>query len=81
MKVVYEHEVGGDGGKAGLYLAEGMVEVKIGYPVKKLLEPVLEKLDPLGVKLKELIPGNFEDAVVDDLVVKIKAEVVKLLSE
>lgn len=81
MKTVYEHDIGGDGGKAGLYISGAMVEVKVGYPVEKLIAPVLEKLNPLAEKLKEIIPGNFEDAVVNDLVVKIKAEVVKLITE
>ena len=81
MKALYEHELGSDGGLAGFYIDGKMVEVKVGYPIAKLLDPVLEKLNPLADRLKELIPGNFEDAIVDDLVVKIKAEVVKLITE
>lgn len=81
MKVIYEHDIGGDGAKGGLYVEGSQLQLKVAYPIEKLLAPALEKLDPLGVKIKELIPGNYEDSIIDDMVLKIKAEIVKLLSE
>lgn len=82
MKTIYEHDLGSEGGKAGAYLDGGMVEVKVGYPVAKIVEPIMAQLDPLKEKLKAALPM---DAVTDPLVDKIfeeaKEAIVKLISE
>lgn len=81
MKTIYEHDIGVDGAKGGVYLSGGMVEVKMAYPVVKLVDPIMATLDPLKEKLKAIIPGNWEDPLVDGAFASIKAEIVALLSE
>lgn len=75
MKELLNVGVGGDGGKLAVQVEGGMLKLELGYPVAKLLEPLKVKvLD----KLKALIPGNWEDAILDkgwaDLVASVSEE-------
>lgn len=74
MKELLNVPVGGDGGKFSVQVEGGQLKLEIGYPVAKLLEPIKEKvLD----KIKALIPGNWEDSILD----KGWAELVASVSE
>lgn len=80
MKVIYEHELGADGGKAGLYADEGMIKFELGYPIAKLVDPIMAKLEPLKDKIESIIPGTWDKPILDKAFDDLKAEIVKLLS-
>ena len=61
-------------GQAVLDIDAGMLEVKIQYPVAKLLEPL--KANVID-KLKAAIPGTWDDGILDSL----WESIVKALSE
>lgn len=81
MKVLVEKELGGNGGKVGLYINEGVLEAKASIAVASVVDMVSKPLDPLKAKLEALIPGDWENALVDEAFVAAKAEISKLLSE
>jgi len=81
MKTIVEKEIGGDGAKAGLYLDDGKLKAEVSYPVAKVVEAIVKPLDPLKEKLKALIPGNWDDPLVESAFEGAKTEIVKLLSE
>lgn len=81
MKVIYEHEVGGDGGKAGAYIDGDQLAVKVSYPLAKVLMPVNDVIDSLINKIEAAIPGDWDKAVLEPIRVAAKAELVSLLAE
>lgn len=62
MKSLVEVPVGADGGKVSVVVDQGMLEVKVGYPLEKALSEVKAKFVD---KLKALIPGSWDDALID----------------
>lgn len=62
MKTLVEVPMGADGGKASVVVAEGMLELKVGYPLEKALAEVKAKFVD---KLKALIPGTWDDALIE----------------
>lgn len=81
MRKIYEHEIGSDGAKAGLYVEAGLLEIKASYPVVKILDIVTKPLDPLKEKLKNLIPGDWDGPLIDKAFQEAKDLMAKLLSE
>lgn len=81
MKTILEKPVGADGGKVGLYVEDGNLEVKIQYPVAKIVQPIKTALDPLKAKLEALIPGDWDNPLIDKAFDAAFDEIVKLLAE
>ncbi len=84
MRVIIEKPVGGDGGEVMLDIDKGNVELKVSFPIAKLLDPVSTALENLKVKLEALIPapvGAWVDPAIDTAFKAAEAEVLKLLSE
>ncbi len=81
MKTLIERPVGGDGGKVGLYVEEGNLVQKASYPVDKLVQPLKVALEPLKAKLEALIPGDWENPLIDKAFDESFALFVKLLTE
>jgi hypothetical protein len=73
-KQIVSIPVGHDGGKVGLDIDNGMVELKVSYPVAKIVEPLKTKVVD---KLKSFIPGTWDDALID----KAWAELIAELSD
>lgn len=74
MKEIFSTPVGGDGGKVGLAVDGGALELVVSYPVAKILAPAKALILD---KIKAAIPVQ----VVDDLLDKAWDEAVALLSE
>lgn len=81
MKVLIEKEFGGDGGKVGAYIEDEALQVKVSYPLIKVIQPATNALDGLLDKLKAAIPGTWDDALIDKLKDEYKADLVKFLAE
>lgn len=84
MKVLFSHAVGGDGGQVDADLDQGNLNVKLSYPVAKIVAPLMAPIDALRVKLEALVPavaGAWADPAIDAAFEGVKAEIVKLLSE
>lgn len=81
MKVLIEKEFGGDGGKVGAYIDAEALQVKVSYPLIKVIQPATNALDGLLDKLKAAIPGTWDDALIDKLKDEYKADLVKFLAE
>lgn len=87
MKTIVEktQAIGGDGGQVsgGLYVGDGKLKVTVEgtYPIDKIVDAITKPLDPLKEKLKALIPGTWDDPLVDKAFEAAKAEIVKVLSE
>ncbi len=87
MKVIVEasQDIGGDGAKASesLVLDGGFLKGKfeVAYPVAKALAPVTDLIDKAFGGLKDVIPGDWDNAILDPIKEKIKADLIKLLSE
>lgn len=79
MKTIYEHPIGGDGGKAGAYVDESNITVSVSYPISKVIEPATKAVDNLLDKLKDLIPGNWDDPIIEGLKDEYKKDLVKLI--
>lgn len=87
MKTIYaiERTVGGDGlavsGEVGVQESNLKVQVALEYPIEMIVKPATTAVDGLIDKLKILIPGTWDDALLEDLKKEYKEELVKLLSE
>lgn len=83
--VKIEQAIGGDGGKieAALGVAGDQLAatVAVTYPIAKIVAPATEAFNKAADKLKEAIPGTWDDAIVDRVKVEFEKELVKLLSE
>ena len=79
MNKLFEHAIGGDGGKVVADIDAGELEVKLSYPIAKILQPILDKLDVLEVEIEKAIHGDFEDSVVHGLLGEAKDAVIKLI--
>lgn len=80
-KVIYETAVGGDGGKAGLYVDGGDISVKATFPIAKIVEPATKALDAALDKLAQVIPGDWDNALIEKVKVEYKEELIKLIAE
>lgn len=74
MKELISKPIGADGGVASIAIDAGMLELKVGYPVAKIVEPLKSKIVD---KLKAFIPGTWDDVLID----KAWAELVAELSD
>lgn len=73
-KVLVNGKVGASDADYSVEVADGELKVSVGYPVAELLAPVKAQFFD---KLKDAIPGSWDDAVLD----KVWDELVSLLSE
>lgn len=81
MKTIFEHDLGPDGAKGGLYLEKGSLVAKVSTPVNELVDRLVAPLDPLKEQLKAAIPGDWDNSIIDGIFNGAKAEITKLLSE
>lgn len=81
MKTVYESPVGGDGAKAGLYVEDGCLALKATYPMEKVIKPITDVIDMAIDKIEELIPGDWDKALLDPVKAEAKAAILKMLTE
>lgn len=65
MKTVYEHEVGGDGAMAGLYIEDGFAVLKIKYPLAKAMDPADKFLDKSIDSIENTIPGDWDKLILE----------------
>lgn len=81
----YENPLGGDGGqvKAALGVEEKALKIKaeVSYPLEKVIEPVTKVVDGMLDKLEQLIPGDWDKAIIESLKVEYKAKIVEAISE
>jgi hypothetical protein len=79
----FEKEIGGDGAKAsGALQVDGssiVAEVKVSFPLAKVIEPAMKVVDGLVDKLEKLIPGD-QSGLAADLKREAREELVKVLS-
>lgn len=81
MKKIYEQGFGGDGAKAGLYVEEKELALKVTYPLEKMLSPVNAIIDQAINKLEAVIPGDWDKALLEPIRAEAKAQLLKLVSE
>ncbi len=81
MKTVIESPIGGDGAVAGVYIDAGMLSAKISLPVAKLAEPIVVELEVLRAKLEDVIPGDWENPLVDAAFGAIEDQVKKIFAD
>jgi hypothetical protein len=84
----YEKDLGAEGVEDGSVKAalgvEGsnlVAEVKVGYPIAKIIDPATAEVDKLLEKLKGLIPGDWDNPLIDGFKLEYKASLLKALSE
>jgi hypothetical protein len=80
MKTIIEKEVGGDGGKAGLYVEAGELALKVTYPLEKILQPATDVIDKGFDAVENAIPGDWDKAILAPIRAGVKAELLKLVS-
>jgi hypothetical protein len=81
VKSIIEKPIGGDGGKVVLDIDAGNVELKVSYPLAKVLSPVTDIIDVVINKVEAAIPGEWDKAVLEPIRLAAKAELIALLSE
>lgn len=86
MKELLENDfdIGSDAkGKAvlGIESANLVAEVSIQYPIAKIIEPVTKAVDKALDKLEELIPGDWDKAIIEKVKEEYKEKLLELLSE
>lgn len=83
--IAFEQEIGGDGAKAkgslGVDADQLKLQLAVSYPIAKVIEPATSALDGLLEKVKALIPGDWDNVMIDKFKDEYKKELVKLLSE
>ncbi len=79
MKTIVETEIGGDGAKAGLYVNDQELSIKISYPTSKILEPIALVADKAIDQLDKWIPGDQKE-IADKLKAEIREELAKLFA-
>jgi hypothetical protein len=80
MKTLVEQAIGGDGAKAGAYIDNGNLELRVAYPLAKVVEPVNKIIDTAIDKLEATIPGDWDKALLEPIRAEAKAALVALLS-
>ena len=63
MKSIISGDIGHDGGKYALEVESGNLQAKIAIPLVKVLDPI--KVNFVD-KLKRLIPGEWDDKLIDE---------------
>ncbi len=61
-KELFNHAIGGDGGKMAVGIDGDAFELNVTYPIEKVLAPVKAAFVD---KLKAMIPGTWDDALID----------------
>ncbi len=80
-KQIIEKPVGGDGGDVVLDIADGKLELKVTYPLLKVMEPVNKVIDAAIDKVELMVPGDWDRAILEPIRLAAKAELLALLSE
>lgn len=80
-KTIVQTNIGGDGAVADLKLEGGFLIAEVKYPVVALMKPVTDAIDSGFTKLEDVIPGDWDKAILDPIKAGIIAEVLSLLSE
>lgn len=78
MKTIYEHDLGGDGAKAGAYIDEKNVTVSVSYPIVKVIAPAMVVIDNLIDKIEKLVPGD-QTGIAAKLKAEAQAELAQLI--
>lgn len=77
--------IGSDGGQVeGAIVINGQnleAGVKLSYPASIIVDAITKPLEPLRLKLEKLIPGDWDNPIIDKLFEDAKAEVLSLLTE
>lgn len=77
--------IGGDGAMASesLTLDGGnlVADIRVEYPVAKLLKPVTDEIDVARDALEKVIPGDWDKAVLDPIFEGLKKAIIAKLSE
>lgn len=79
-----EFEIGSDAkGKAlvGIENANLVAEVNVTYPIAKIIEPVTKAVDSALDKLEDLIPGDWDKAIIEKIKEEYKEKLIELLAE
>lgn len=82
--IAKEFEIGSDAKAKALLGVEAQslkAQVEIVYPIAKIIEPVTQSVDKALDKLEQLIPGDWDKALIEKLKEEYKEELLKLLSE
>jgi hypothetical protein len=80
MKTLVEQAIGGDGAKAGAYIDNGNLELRVAYPLAKVVEPVNKIIDGAIDRLEAAVPGDWDKALLEPIRAEAKAALVALLS-
>ncbi len=82
--ISFENDLGGDGAKVagGLGVAGDQLQadVRVTYPIAKIIEPAAKVIDGLVDKLEALIPGD-QKAMAASAKADARAALIKALSE
>lgn len=79
-----EKGLGSDGeieAQLGVEAQHFVAQVAVKYPVAKVIEPATKAVDNLLDKLKNLIPGDWDNAPIDKVKEEYKEQLIKLISE
>lgn len=81
----FEKEIGESQAKVGgaLVVENSLIvaEVKVSFPVAKLVEPATKAVDNLLDKLEKAIPGDWDKVLIEKVKAEYKEELTKLISE
>lgn len=81
MKTIVQTKIGGDGAVADLKLEGGFLVAEVKYPVAALMKPVTDAIEAGFTKVEDVIPGDWDKAILEPIKAGIVAEVLALLSE
>jgi hypothetical protein len=79
-----EQELGAEGKVSAALGAEDQhfkVELSASYPIAKVVEPATKALDGALDKLEQLIPGDWDKAIIADVKREYKEKLVELLTQ
>lgn len=79
-----EFEIGSDAkGKAvlGVDAQNLQANVMVAYPVAKIIEPLTSTVDKALDKLEDLIPGDWDKAIIEKVKEEYKEKLLELISE
>lgn len=81
MKTIISTPIGTSGVTASLALDGGNLVAAINAPVAQLVTPLNDVLDKAFAAIENTIPGDWDKAILDPILVGAKAELLALLSE
>lgn len=81
MKTIVEQNLGGDGGKVGVYVGEGKLKVEASYPLEKIVSPATNAFNSAMDKLEKAIPGDWDKPMIEKIKSEFQAELIKQIGE